>query len=1130
MRGTFIDTSSLVQRVIRFDKQEKRRGTMGRSVRVTLCVITIVLILFLLGATAYCERLNPETDIVYLGAFRLPTDTAGSNYGWGYGLEAMTYYPKGDPNGPNDGFPGSLFATNHTYEKYVAEISIPVPVNSKDLSQLNRATTLQNFHDINRGTYSTSYMEMEICYLPRQGSQTSDKLYISWNSWYNVSDSDVDRYGWCELDLSNPNTQGPWNLGHGEVNVGTVGEYLFEIPGSWAAQHTPGKLLAAGKYREGGCAGGGYRYGGGPGLHAFGPWNHGNPPAPGTELDQVTLLSYAGGHIWQCPANGDTCKVGDKWDGGAWITAGNKSAVVFVGRKGLGEDSYGEHCAGKGYYNTGGYKPYMLFYDPDDLADVAEGRKQPYEPQPYATLDCSQYAFKPFGWCKDAGFSSAAYDREHQLLYVTEPHVDGDKAVIHVFKIKSDNITTDSTPPSRFNPSPSGVLAPGTKETTISLSTDEPCNCKYSTTPGVSYDSMEYTFENTNSTQHSQHISGLSDGASYTYYVRCMDEAGNANEDDFAIEFSVASGETTVSVSTVEELENAVANLHSNTEILITKGIYHLNNTLVINGVQNVTIKGATGNPEDVILEGPGMSNNNYGNAGFGIVIANAQDVTIKDLTVKDFYFHDIMIKGEEGAQRPVLRNLHLKDAGEQLIKVTAAAGQSSYCDNGIVENCVIEYTDRARSRYTNGISALAVKGWIVRDNTFRNIRAPEGQIAGPTILFWQNSIDTIVERNRIINCDMGIAFGNSSGPGQYARDGETTYDHQGGIIRNNFIFRNQPGDVGISVNKARDFQIVNNTVILQGTFYWTIEYRFAPTQGVIAYNLTDGNILARDGASATLTGNTTSIQSNWFTDLSAGDLHLTSNAQSVIDHGGQLASVSDDIDGESRNVGIPDVGADEYQSSGGSQDTTPPGYITDLQATPRPEKVTFTWTNPTDDDFAGVMIRFRTDGTYPQDMNDGNAVPNGNDGKIAGSPGESGSYLHDNLDPTKKYYYSFFAYDTSGNYSHPVHIVVQPLATNHAPVISSFTVSPTSISNPYETATFTASATDPDGDTLTYKINFGDGNSSSGNNVTHTYTQAGQYTATLTVSDGNGGISTKELTVNVNDLPPSAPTGVQVQ
>ncbi len=100
---------------------------------------------------------------------------------------------------------------------------------------------------------------------------------------------------------------------------------------------------------------------------------------------------------------------------------------------------------------------------------------------------------------------------------------------------------------------------------------------------------------------------------------------------------------------------------------------------------------------------------------------------------------------------------------------------------------------------------------------------------------------------------------------------------------------------------------------------------------------------------------------------------------------------------------------------------------VTNLQATLGHEKVTFTWTNPTDSDFARVMIRFRTDGT---------TVPNGNGGEIAGSPGQTGSYVHHNLDPTKRYYYSFFIYDTSGNYSHTVHIMVQQLAANHDPVI----------------------------------------------------------------------------------------------
>ncbi len=1088
---------------------------MRINVSVYVCLVAIVLILPFWGTTAYGERINPETDLVYLGAFRLPSDTTGSNYGWGYGLEAMTYYPKGDPNGPSDGYPGSLFATNHTYEKYVAEISIPVPIKSKNLNELNRATTLQNFHDINRGTYSTSYMEMEICYLPKQGDQTSDKLYISWNSWYNTSDNDVDRYAWSELNLSNPNTQGPWNLGHGEVNIGTVGEYLFEIPQSWAALHTPGKLLVAGKYREGGCSGGGYRYGGGPGLHAFGPWKQGNPPTPGTELDQVTLLSYAGGHVWQCPANGDSCKVGDKWEGGAWITAGSKSAVVLVGRKGFGEDRYGEHCAGKGYYNTGGYKPYMLFYDPDDLADVADGNKQPYEPQPYATLDCGKYAFKPFDQCKDAGFSSAAYDRQHQLLYVAEPRVDGSKAVIHVFRIVDRSGGLDTSPPGRSSGEPSGELSARTTQTTISLNTDEPAICKYSTSQGVEYDAMSDSFGTAYSTEHSTTLTGLTSGHLYNIYVRCMDQAGNINTDDYLISFSVGSNNdsSSIIVSSVSELEDAISHLHSNTKIILQPGIYSLNNSLVIqNGVVNVTIAGSTDDRDAVVIKGHGMSNSNYGNAGFGIVIANAQNVTIQDLTIEDFYFHDIMIKSEEGAKRPVLRNLHLKDAGEQLIKVSAAPNQGSYCDGGVVENCLIEYTDRARIWYTNGLDVMAAKDWIVRNNTFRNIRAPEGQIAGPTILFWQNSINTIIEKNRIINCDIGIAFGNSSGPGQYARDGETTYDHQGGIIRNNFIYRsqNQSGDVGISVNKAKNFKILNNTVILNGTFPWAIEYRFSSSSGMVANNLTDGPIQARDGAQASLVTNVTNAQPSWFQGFSTGNLHLASQATAAIDHATVYSDVLDDIDSEIRGS-TPDIGADEYQSS--ASGISPPATLTAQAA----NSIDLFWSS----------VSGATGYNVYRSTTSGSGYVKINNKLVTGT-----SYVDQKTTPGTTYYYVVTSVDAEGHESkYSLEAYATEPTGNSPPSISSFSAEPNPAGNPKTSITFTVQASDPDGDALTYTMDFGDGtSSSSGSTATHAYTRKGTYKVEAVVSDGHGHTVRKTIQIIVDDKAPDKAKIIQVK
>ena len=51
---------------------------------------------------------------------------------------------------------------------------------------------------------------------------------------------------------------------------------------------------------------------------------------------------------------------------------------------------------------------------------------------------------------------------------------------------------------------------------------------------------MANTFSTTGTTSHSTTVSGLENGGSYTYYVRCEDAASNANPDDYPITFSVA--------------------------------------------------------------------------------------------------------------------------------------------------------------------------------------------------------------------------------------------------------------------------------------------------------------------------------------------------------------------------------------------------------------------------------------------------------------------------------------------------------------------------------------------------------------------------------------------------------------
>ena len=105
----------------------------------------------------------------------------------------------------------------------------------------------------------------------------------------------------------------------------------------------------------------------------------------------------------------------------------------------------------------------------------------------------------------------------------------------------------DTTPPVRSGGLPSGDLPAGTTGATISVVTDEDATCKYGTTAGTSYASLSNTFTTTGATVHSSSVSGLSNGTTYTYYIRCQDSQGNTNMNDYTVTFQVLiSGPATV--------------------------------------------------------------------------------------------------------------------------------------------------------------------------------------------------------------------------------------------------------------------------------------------------------------------------------------------------------------------------------------------------------------------------------------------------------------------------------------------------------------------------------------------------------------------------------------------------------
>ena len=68
----------------------------------------------------------------------------------------------------------------------------------------------------------------------------------------------------------------------------------------------------------------------------------------------------------------------------------------------------------------------------------------------------------------------------------------------------------------------------------------------------------------------------------------------------------------------------------------------------------------------------------------------------------------------------------------------------------------------------------------------------------------------------------------------------------------------------------------------------------------------------------------------------------------------------------------------------------------------------------------------------------------------------------------------------------------------------------------------FSGSGTDPDSDPLTFSWNFGDGTpAATGPTPSHTYAQAGDFTVTLTVSDGRGGTTSATATAHIVPTPP---------
>jgi polygalacturonase len=339
--------------------------------------------------------------------------------------------------------------------------------------------------------------------------------------------------------------------------------------------------------------------------------------------------------------------------------------------------------------------------------------------------------------------------------------------------------------------------------------------------------------------------------------------------------------------------------------VVLLPGTYNIGSLLSdLEGIwiksDNITIRGATGDPRDVILEGSGFENSKIDEE---MLMLDADNITIADLTLRESRCHGMKISG---IRNLLVHNVRFINIAERSIK--GVNGPYSYdCE---IRYCHFECTKipsanrpgaHADGNYIAGMDVMVTDGWVVRDCMFKNIKGATGGGRG-AVFVWVNSRDMTVERCTFLNCDRGIAFGNNSG-------GSVT----GGIVRNNFIVRGASD--GIEMAYSSGIKIYNNTVY---SYSWN-SHAVAFT-GCSSMELKNTIVFGGIYGSVTQANNIRleNYTTNWFENISEGDLHLRNTAVSAINRGGSLGDVALDWDGHPRSTADnqTDIGADEYNTS----------------------------------------------------------------------------------------------------------------------------------------------------------------------------------------------------------------------
>lgn len=453
----------------------KTLQTCKALLNVTAALALLILLVLMAGDTA-ADRLEPG-DLSYQGAFRLPEE-----FNWG--AKGVSYYPAGASGRGSlliTGFEGRLGESGDPCDgssdclAYYGEVSIPVPQPAANWEALPQAEFLTSMTPFDGGLIgqlnSTTVFVSGIEYVPRQGSQASDKIYGSLNEWYpegQFGDDSFPTVWFSGLDGSNAQGLFPVGPDTAPFHGRKMGDYLFKVPQWYADRFLGGRILVTGRSRgtpagenpENTTQGGSQ----GPTLFAFHPSGL-DAPGPDLTLDALPVLYYrakypgcagpdigVGGQTVDCDYPGfSMC---DAWTGAGFVETGARTAVLILGQKGAtncyhcGDPVDDSECLetplpgectplcneGRGYH-CGPYERQVLFYDTDELGQAAQGLRDPWSVLPYTVWRPSEFYLgdEDGHTCADVG--GLAVDSQGLRIFMIERGLGMENAaVVHVWE------------------------------------------------------------------------------------------------------------------------------------------------------------------------------------------------------------------------------------------------------------------------------------------------------------------------------------------------------------------------------------------------------------------------------------------------------------------------------------------------------------------------------------------------------------------------------------------------------------------------------------------------------------------------------------------------------------------------